>query len=279
MCAALPMRADPVVELTTNLVWTGEDNWFGGFSGIEIGKNGTELTLLTDRRNLIFGTMHRENGKLVDLTLDRRVMVRHANSKRVRNVFADSEGLAVSEDGKIFLSFETATRVARIFGETGITERLPDHPDFVRMKRNKGLEALAIHPDGTLYTLQEQTPRHRKTIPLYAFANHAWRIAHQIPRSGPFLSVGADFDAQGRFYLLERALSPLGFRSRVRRFDLNAADLDETTLLSTGPGRFDNLEALSVWTDDRGALHLTMISDDNFRSIQRTQIVEYIVRE
>jgi hypothetical protein len=37
----------------------------------------------------------------------------------------------------------------------------------------------------------------------------------------------------------------------------------------------DNLEGLSVWRDDQGVLHATMISDDNFIFVQQTQIVEY----
>ena len=69
--------------------------------------------------------------------------------------------------------------------------------------------------------------------------------------------VGADFDDKGQLYLLERAVSPLGFRSRVRRFDLNAPDLGETQLMISGPGRFDNLEALSVWRDPEGCLLYT----------------------
>ena len=93
------------------------------------------------------------------------------------------------------------------------------------------------------------------------------------------MMVGADFDDKGQLYLLERAVSPLGFRSRIRRFDLNAPALGETQLMTSSPGRFDNLEALSVWRDPEGNTRLTLISDDNFLPIQRTQIVEYLLTE
>ena len=36
----------------------------------------------------------------------------------------------------------------------------------------------------------------------------------------------------------------------------------------------DNLEGISVWQDEQG-LRMTLISDDNFRAFQRTEIVEY----
>jgi hypothetical protein len=48
-------------------------------------------------------------------------------------------------------------------------------------------------------------------------------------------------------------------------------------LLETATGTYDNLEGLAVWRDDAGAIRLTMISDDNFKSFQVTQFVEYRV--
>ena len=274
ICVGLAAQAEPHLRLTTNLIWQREEPWFGGFSGIEIGAGGTQVTLLTDRRTLITGHMVRREGQLTGMRVQDVLPIRHANHKIVRNVFADSEGLAIGADGIAYVSFENATRVAQISTKTGVTKRLPDYPAFGRMKANKGLEALAIHPNGALYTMPERTPAHRKTIPLYAFDGKQWHLAHQIPRAGPFMSVGADFDDKGRFYLLERALTPLGFRSRIRRFDLNAPRLGEITLLTTKPGFLDNMEALTVWKSPEGDTRLTLIADDNFRAIQRTQIVE-----
>jgi hypothetical protein len=45
-------------------------------------------------------------------------------------------------------------------------------------------------------------------------------------------------------------------------------------LVDTPAGTHDNLEGLSVWRGPRG-LVATMISDDNFRFFQTTEIVEY----
>ncbi len=50
---------------------------------------------------------------------------------------------------------------------------------------------------------------------------------------------------------------------------------DETLLLETASGTYDNLEGVSVWRDAGGRLRATMISDDNFKFFQRTEIVEY----
>lgn len=271
--------AEPSAKLTTNLIWKRDAPWFGGFSGAEVTENGAEITLITDKGMLVRARMLREKGLLLGLNVREVAPIRHPDGQPAGGQFADAEGIAIGRDGATYLSFEHAQRIVRLDLKTQTTTRLPDHPDFARMARNKELEALAIHPNGTLFTLAERVPAQRRSFPLYAFSNGSWHVAHQIPRRGPFMMVGADFDEKGRLYLLERTLSPLGFRSRIRRFDLNTPQLDEIRLMASGPGQFDNLEALSVWHDAKGHIRLTLISDDNFKSIQRTQIIEYTLTE
>jgi len=79
----------------------------------------------------------------------------------------------------------------------------------------------------------------------------------------------------GQFYLLERDFTGLGFRTRIRQFDADFTN--ETVLLETGNARHDNLEGISAWRDDSGSIRLTLVSDDNFLFLQRTEIVEYRV--
>ena len=92
--------------------------------------------------------------------------------------------------------------------------------------------------------------------------------------------MGADVGPDGRLYLLERNFRGLlGFRSRVRRFGLGPDGITSTEeLLSTGTLQYDNLEGISVWDDGLG-IRLTMISDDNFLPVQRTELVEYRVTD
>ncbi len=66
----------------------------------------------------------------------------------------------------------------------------------------------------------------------------------------------------------------MGFRSRVRSFDLTGGD--ERLELKTGIGTHDNLEGIEVWRDGGGHLRATMISDDNqLPLLQRTEFVDY----
>ena len=81
-------------------------------------------------------------------------------------------------------------------------------------------------------------------------------------------------------YVLERKFGSVGFRTRLRRFTLSREGLaGGQILLNTALAQHDNLEGLSIWRDAAGALRATMISDDNFLWIQRTEIVEYRLPE
>lgn len=76
--------------------------------------------------------------------------------------------------------------------------------------------------------------------------------------------------------MLERHFTGVSFQSRVRRFNLDGTG--ETTVTETSNGAYDNLEGISVWADTNG-LRMTLVSDDNFKFFQRTEIVEYAISD
>jgi hypothetical protein len=140
------------------------------------------------------------------------------------------------------------------------------------MQTNASLEALAIDSDGTLYTIPERSGGATQPFPVFRLRNGIWDQPFSIPRRGAFLVTGADIGPDGQLYVLERDFLGIGFRSRVRRFDLTGGN--EQILLETRLRQHDNLEGISIWQDDQG-VRMTLISDDNYRAFQRTEIVEY----
>lgn len=185
----------------------------------------------------------------------------------------------VRDDGRIFISFEGQHRVWTYRDIASEAAWLPRHADFKSMQANSSLEALAIGPDGALYTIPERSGRLSLAFPVYRYKGGVWTNAFTLPRRGKFLVVGADFGPDGNLYLLERYFTGLfGFQTRVRRFRLSGSKITgEEIILSTTTGRHDNLEGLTVWRDSVGNLRLTMISDDNFKSFQRIELVEYLL--
>lgn len=267
----------PPVVLKSELIWKESFPWFGGLSGAEISGDGKRLIVITDRGRILEAEIIRAAGKITSLRINHAVALRDANGKTLIKPFTDAEGLAIGASGDIFVSFEGQHRVARLDIANGVTYPTAVASDFASFIENSGLEALATNPDGKLFAIPEGSQT--AAFPIYVYDGADWTVGAHLPKRGPFVPVGADFDAKGLLYLLERAVTPLGFRSRIRRFDLSKADLAEKTLLKTFPARFDNLESITVWQDSEGRTTLTLISDDNFLPIQETQILEFIVTE
>ena len=131
---------------------------------------------------------------------------------------------------------------------------------------------------GRLYTLTEKSRTLEGDIPVYRWDGQAWSTPFVLPARGGFLPVSADFGPDGRLYVLERSVSLTGFRTRLRRWDTtNDVPSAEETLLETATGTHDNLEGLSIWRDAQGEMRATMVSDDNFLALQRTELVEYLL--
>lgn len=256
--------------------WTMDAAAFGGLSAIEVDGTGTEFTAISDRGNFFSGTLLRDaQGQIAGVADVTVTPVVGRDGGPLRKSGVDSEGLAIGPEG-IYVSMEGPAQVYRFKTLAGGGKALPRADGFAKMQRNSSLEALALAPDGALFTLPERSGRMDQPFPVYRFQD-GWTLPFSIPRLGGYLPTAADFGPDGKFYLLEREFHGLlGFQSRVRRFDLGGVEAGDV-LLETAIGQYDNLEGLSVWRDADGSLRLTMISDDNFRFFQSTQIVEYAV--
>ncbi|ETX27670.1 esterase-like activity of phytase family protein [Roseivivax isoporae] len=257
--------------------WTSDHPAFGGFSGLEVSPDGASFVAIGDRGRVVQGTFRREEGRIVSVARGDILPLRGPQGAPLDAKSHDAEGLARTPRGQLYVSFEGRHRVAAL-DPSGRTHPLDRPRSFARLQANSGLEALAADANGLLYAIPERSGAQNRPFPVWRFAGGAWRQAGELPRSGGFLVVGADFGPDGRFYLLERAFTGIGFRTRVRRFDHDRTGFrNGTTLLETATRRHDNLEGLSVWRDAGGTIRLTMLSDDNMQFFQQTEFVEYRV--
>ena len=123
--------------------------------------------------------------------------------------------------------------------QASTTTKAPAHLD---LPTNGGLEALAGDAGGALYALPETASD--GAFQLLQLAGGSWRTVGAVPSSGGFVPVGADFDAGGALYVLERKFSFFMFQSRVRRLTLGAGGiLSLETIWQSELGEYDNLEA------------------------------------
>lgn len=256
--------------------WQVENVRFGGFSAMHLSDDGIGVIAVSDRGMILRGRIERQDDAITGVQIDDFAAIRTdlpAGPPSMR----DSEGLAVAPDGTTYVSFEGITRVLRLSPD-GPATRLPDHPAFADLQANAALEALAIDAQGRLYTMPEKSGGLDLPFPVWRFDGTDWQTAFHITRDPGFLPVGADFGPDGRLYVLERGFNGIGFRSRVRRFDMpSSGTLTGEVMFAAPVWRHDNLEGISVWRDEKDRTRLSMISDDNFFRLQRTEIVEYVI--
>jgi len=264
-----PLSAGP--NDFSRFTWTNADARFGGLPGLDMSDDGTSFTAIGDRGVFVTGQIIRDaNGDISGIThTEVKPLLPPLGSKT-----PDSEGIAIGAEGNIYVSVEAKHRILAFDSIDGRPRALPRHQDFASMQSNSSLEALAIDAEGTLYTLPERSGRATRPFPVYRFKDGDWDIPFSIPRRGNFLITGADIGPDRRLYILERHFTGRGFQSRVRRFDMSGGL--EVTLIETPNGTHDNLEGISVWASSTG-LRMTLVSDDNFRFFQQTELVEYAI--
>lgn len=263
-------------EYLGSLAWRASHDWFGGFSAIHVSGDGRQAWVLSDRAMLVSARLDRDGDRIVGVRIVDHEPLKSSRGRALRGGVGDSEGLALAPDGSFYISFEGVHRVAHYATPKARGRVLPRPAEFDELERNGSFEGLAIDAQGRLYTLPEKSRTANGDIPVYRWDGRAWSAPFVLPQRGRFLPVAADFGPDGRFYVLERAVALIGFRSRLRRWQIDGdTPTAEETLFQTGTGTHDNLEGLSVWRDGQGRLRATMISDDNFMPFQRTELVEY----
>lgn len=269
-----PAFADKATYLDS-FTWKDDDPRFGGLSGFHMFEGGSEFYAISDKGTLLSGNLTRDENSISEISDVRFFELRDDDGSPMSRFRTDAEGLAVRPNGRIYVSFESVHRVWTYSSPTSEGAWMPRHADFKSMQNNSSLEALAIDSSNRLYTLPERSGLMTRPFPVYRYANGKWSIPFSIPRRGEFLVVGADVGPDDRLYILERHFTGWSFQSRLRRFDLDGTN--EETLVTTSAGTHDNLEGVSIWRNDAGALIASLISDDNFRFLQRTEIVEYLL--
>lgn len=271
VAGCLCVRAAPLSPPATLSVfaWQGSARDFGGFSGLIVTPDGTGFMALTDRGLIVDGRFARAADGSI-----RGVSAGALRPLQGLTAPEDSEDLAPAPDGGFLVAYESRARISRYAADGSPEGDLPRAPVFARLPRNKRLETVAMAPDGAIWTVPE-SPLRTGGFAVYRFFRGDWRQHAVIPARGAFLPVSGDFGPDGRFYLLEREFTGItGFATRLRRFTPADSGLtDELTIIETSPGQWDNLEAVSVWRGTAG-LVATMLSDDNFLPVQRTEFVE-----
>ncbi len=273
-CSAGPLAPAGFLQ---DIDFIGKSALFGGFSALQITPDGLSFTAQSDHGAYVSGQFTRDDaGHVTAIQTGTMNLLLGHDGRPLRPGMTDSEGLAIAKDGTAFVAFEGPARIWRYTKLGSAAEILPSHPAFARMLHNTALESIALAPDGALYTVPELPAAPGLPFPVFRYRHGTWDQPFSFPAIGGFMVSDATFGPDGRFYVLEREFHGLGgFATRIRRFDLTETGLlHEKTVLQTDPGTHDNLEGLAIWRDAKG-LRATMVSDNNFLPLFRSEIVEY----
>ncbi len=266
---------------------------FGGISGLILGDDGTGLVAISDDGRWLTANLIYRDGRLTGLENVVMAPVLGAPGEILEGKHdVDSEGLGRAINGNILVSFERYHRIARYEFESARTPAtatylpLPDEADD--FLDNKGLEAIGQFPGGSRLGERMLTIAERY---LDGNGNHTgWLMGDGDPVRLQFERV-EDFDItaltilpDGRLILLERAFSVLfgpAMRLRlVEQSELRAGQViaGRELLRADSLKTIDNMEGLTNHVSKDGETILTLISDNNFRSFQRTLMMQFALR-
>lgn len=272
------------------------DDRFGGWSGLAISHDGGSLIAVSDEgRWLSAQVLYDEKDRLSGLA--QAIIAPMLDSKGEpleSKQLGDAEGLAMADAditrGIAYVSFERAHRIWRYDlsqgGFAARPEQLLTQREFGRLSGNGGIEALEVLyatptvPTPRLLAITEDSRDPRGNL-IGFIANGKKIIRFALKPDTPYKPTDMARLPDGDVLLLERRYSPLaGVGMKVvllRGSDFRQGAVISGTELAEISQRYaiDNMEGMAVRRDDKGAIWLYMISDDNFSPLQRTLLLMF----
>lgn len=258
----------------------------GGLSGLHVSDDGESLIAVSDDGRLITGALaHTSLGAMKSWTIEREAPLPGLEGADKKD--ADAEALLRQPDGSWLVTFERRHRIERYpggeDGPAGAPRSLEVPASLKSLPANKGIEALALRPDGTLVAFAEATETADGQHRLYLRQGDEW--TEKRYRTDSFFSPSdAAALPNGDILVLDRGYSlAAGVRSRlihVKSEDLLSSDIVEGAVLGDiePPIGTDNFEGLAIRQAPDGRVYVYLISDDNFSPLQRTLLVQYELR-
>lgn len=268
------------------LVVRSDDDRFGGISGLIVSADGDSMLAVTDTGYWLTTSLVHADDTLAgigDLTLA-PMLDPDGQSIAGNKRLGDAEAMTLLPDGRIAVSFERQHRVwaydlsADGFEASG--RPISISPDLKDAVNNKGLEALASLPDGSLLAITEGTMAAEDQI-------KGWRVKDVIAsdvtlrRSAPFDLTDIALLPSGDLLTLERRYSTLGgVGAQIRRIKADGLDKDapldgDIIYRSTAGQTVDNMEGIAIRTTPDGRTFVYVVSDDNFNPLQRTLLLMF----
>jgi len=285
-----PERKDVgMLRFRGGLELTSDDARFGGLSALLLSEDGTRLSAVTDRGHWLTARLIAAPGGAPRALAEAEIGPLHGpGGRHLRGKHdADSESLTRLADAALVVGFERDHRLWRYPAGAnplaGQPQAIPVPAKLRSLRSNSGVEALATLADGALLAIAEGR-KEEATSPAFLWRGGAWSEL-VYPRAPGFRPTGATTLPGGDLLVVERSfnlLDGVGIRlQRIAAATIRAgATLNGTTLaVLRSPLTLDNMEGIAARRNAAGETLLYLISDDNFRPLQRTLLLVFALAE
>jgi hypothetical protein len=278
------------LEFRGGLVLTCSNEHFGGISAMCVQPDGAHFIALSDRAFWLRGRIVHNGTHPVGIRTAVMAPILDARGKAAKDW--DTESIA--EDGDtLYVGVEGINSIMRFnYGKRGLLARgepIAVPPGVTDLPGNQGLEAMVFVPrkfslGGTLIALSEKGLNESGNLKAFLIGGRK-PGSFAVKRTDEYDVSDAALLPDGDLLILERKFLVLqGVFMRIRRIRLSdvrpGALVDGPTLIEADMrDQIDNMEALSVYRTRSGETVLTLMSDDNFSSIQRTLLLQFALKE
>ncbi|HHH20464.1 MAG TPA: esterase-like activity of phytase family protein, partial [Nitratifractor sp.] len=197
---------------------------FSELSGLAFNKKRKQLYMVSDKGRLFsYGVEFTTKG--IKLNPQNACNLERKNGKRLKKYKRDSEGVALDNNGKLYIGFEGKPKIASFTYDCKKIKNLPLPKALKRAKlrsSNKSLEALAFHPKyGFITALEYPKKGDKKTDQtIYSTSGKEWHLKIDSIKKNAIVAIEVMDD--GNLLILERAhIGLLNYVITLRKLYIN----------------------------------------------------------
>jgi hypothetical protein len=277
------------LEYRGGLILTSPYKEFGGLSAIRLMPDLSRFISLSDHGRWLQGRIVYDGSRPV--AIDNAVMAPMLGpdgEPLAARGWHDTESIA-DDNGTLYVGIERVNQIVRFdYGKDGLRahgEPIPVPKGIKTLPSNLGLESLVFVPrdkplGGTLIAISERGLDPEGNI-LGFLIGGPTPGTFAVRRSSKLDISDASLLPNGDLLILERSVSwPEGLLVQIRRIAIvdikPGAVVDGTSIFNADlSNEIDNFEGLDVKETAGGETILTLISDNNFLPVQRTELLQF----
>jgi hypothetical protein len=277
------------LEFRGGLILTSPYREFGGLSAIRLAADGAQFISLSDHGRWFQGRIVYAGTRPVGIADPVMApILGPAGQPLAAYGWHDTESIA-EDGGTLYVGIEGVNQIVRLdYGKDGLLAHgypIAVPPGIRTLPPNLGLEAMVFMPrnlpmGGTLVALSERGLDAAGNLRAFLIGGPA-PGTFAVKRIGIFDISDAALLPSGDLLILERSVSwPEGLRVQIRRIpigDVKPGAVVDGPVLFEADLRFevDNMEGIDVHQTPANEIVLTLISDDNFSPLERTELLQF----